>query len=253
MSWDAARWIDPERVSRALSLTASTSPNALLLASLDAARRHAALSGRALLEGTLGAIAEARKTIRRISGLDVIDESIVGRPGVAAYDPLRLVVDVTGTGRSGFAIAQHLRDHSGVYLEFAEESLLVALFGLGGSAQSDAARLVEGLRAAVTTLGPAGISASQPAYVQAPSWGPLEVSPRDAFLGAQEAIPIELAVDRIAAEALAIYPPGIANVLPGERLQVPVLRYLRQMREQGRRVRGASDDSLRTVRVLQEA
>ena len=49
-----------------------------------------------------------------------------------------------------------------------------------------------------------------------------------------------------------MYPPGIANVLPGERLQAPMLKYLRQIREQGRRIRGASDETLRTIRVVRE-
>ena len=253
VGWEAERWIGADSLDRALSLTSSTSPNSLLLGSLDAVRRHAALNGRALLEATLAAIEEARTAIRRIPGLDVIDESIVGRPGVAAYDPLRLVVDVSASGHTGFAIANHLRDHSRIYLEFVEESLLVALFGVGGSARTDSARLSEGLRSATRALaltgGPAG---TQSAYVQAPSWGPLERSPREAFLGPQEAVRLGAAVGRIAAESLSVYPPGIANVLPGERLQAPMLKYLRQMREQGGRIRGASDETLRTIRVVRE-
>jgi arginine decarboxylase len=253
VSWEAERWIDADSLDHALSLTSSTSPNSLLLGSLDAARRHAAMSGRSLLEGTLAAIGEARKAIRRIPGLDVVDESIVGQPGVAAYDPLRLVVDVSGSGHTGFEIATELRDHSRIYLEFVEESLLVALFGLGGSARTDSARLIEGLRSAINALArTAGPAHTQPAFVQAPSWGALERSPRDAFLGPQEAVRLEAAVGRIAAESLAVYPPGIANVMPGERLSAPMLKYLREMREQGRRIRGARDEALRTIRVVRE-
>ena len=235
-------------------MLSSTSPNALLLASLDAARRDAALHGQVLLDGTLAAIRGARASISALPGLDALDESLVGRPGVAAYDPLRLVIDVAGTGQTGFRIADRMRERSGIYLEFVEESLIVALFGLGGSARADAARLVEGLRSAVGSLdSPVGLGRPQPAHVQAPSWGPLELTPRDAFLGPQEVVPIEAAVGRIAAEAMAVYPPGIANVLPGERLQAPMLMYLRQMREQGRRIRGASDETLRTVRVVRSS
>ena len=44
------------------------------------------------------------------------------------------------------------------------------------------------------------------------------LTPREAYLGAQEVVPAESACGRIAAESLATYPPGIPNVLPGERL-----------------------------------
>ena len=251
MGWGAERRLERQRVERALGLTSSTSPNALLLGSLDAARRDAALNGRQLLDSTLDAIAHTCEAIEALPGFSVLDDSLVGRPGVAAYDPLRLVVDVAGTGQTGFRIADRLRDQSRVYLEFVEESLIVALFGIGGSALGDGARLVEGLRAAARSLGTSrGIGRPQPAHVQAPSWGPLDIPPREAFLGPQEVIPIEAAVGRIAAEGMAVYPPGIANVLPGERLQAPMLLYLRQMSEQGRRIRGASDETLRTIRVV---
>ena len=41
-----------------------------------------------------------------------------------------------------------------------------------------------------------------------PPWGPLEISLREAYFGPQEAIELTSAAGRIAAEALAAYPPG---------------------------------------------
>ena len=52
------------------------------------------------------------------------------------------------------------------------------------------------------------------------------MTPREAFLGAQEVVPVEQAVGRIAAESLAAYPPGIPNVLPGERHHGGDLEYI---------------------------
>ena len=60
------------------------------------------------------------------------------------------------------------------------------------------------------------------------------------------------AVGRIAAESLATYPPGIPNVLPGERLTAETLAYVQRTLELGGSVRGASDRLLHTVRVVVE-
>src|SRR3954451_18439059 len=90
--------IDPAVVDRCVSLVETTSPSGLLTGSLDAARRQAAVHGRELLDETLAAIARTREAILQIPGLAVLDESMVGRPGIAALDPLRLSVDVRGTG-----------------------------------------------------------------------------------------------------------------------------------------------------------
>ncbi len=62
----------------------------------------------------------------------------------------------------------------------------------------------------------------------------------------------ERAAGRIAAESLATYPPGIPNVLPGERLTAETLAFVRRTLEQGGSVRGASDRLLHTVRVVVE-
>ena len=50
------------------------------------------------------------QAIREMPGLDVLDERIAGRPGVHGYDPLRLAVDVRGTGASGYQVAQLMHE-----------------------------------------------------------------------------------------------------------------------------------------------
>jgi arginine decarboxylase len=60
------------------------------------------------------------------------------------------------------------------------------------------------------------------------------------------------AVGRVAAESLAAYPPGVPNVLPGERLTAETLDYIQQTLELGGSLRGASDRKLRTIRVVAE-
>jgi arginine decarboxylase len=87
----------------------------------------------------------------------------------------------------------------------------------------------------------------------APPWGELALSPRAAFLAAPEPVPIGQAEGRIAAECLAAYPPGIPNVLPGERLTAANLATLQHTLEHGGVVRGAADPTLRTVLVADSA
>ena len=44
------------------------------------------------------AIAATREAIEEIPGLAVLDDGMVGRAGIAGWDPLRLAIDVRGTG-----------------------------------------------------------------------------------------------------------------------------------------------------------
>src|SRR5215207_413619 len=238
-------------VDRCVTLTESTSPSALLTASLDAARRQAAVRGAKLLAETVAGVERAREAIRQIPGLEVLDERLIGRPGVHDWDPLRLSVDVRGTGSTGTRLGTLMRELDDVNLELVSENVIVAVFGAGENAAASAERLVSALSHAVETLGADEEPPKRP-LTPPPPWGSLELPPRTAFFGPQEVIPFGEAVGRIAAESLAAYPPGIPNVLPGERLTRETVDYVNEVVEHGGWVRGAVDRSLKTIRVVVE-
>jgi arginine decarboxylase len=68
-----------------------------------------------------------------------------------------------------------------------------------------------------------------------------------------EQVPAERAEGRIAAESLTPYPPGIPAVLPGERLDAAVLRYLRSGADAGMVIPDAADPKATTIRVVVES
>ena len=241
--------VDERIVDRAVTLIETTSPNAILTASLDAARRQAAVRGEELLAETVSSLGVLRDRIRAVPGLDVLDERIVGRAGVHAYDPLRLVIDVRGTGATGHRIARLMREQDDINLELFAENVVVAVFGIGERAAVTGARLVEALEHACERLDEEE-EEPLPPFAEPPPWGPTELSPREAFLAGQEVVGFAAAEGRIAAESLAAYPPGVPNVLPGERLTGPTLTYITDSVAHGGLVRGASDRTLRTVRVV---
>ena len=240
--------IDEAVVDRCVSLVETTSPSALLTGSLDAARRQAAIHGSELLEQALAAIAATREQIELIPGLSVLDQSMVGRAGIAGWDPMRLSIDVRGSGATGYRLAKLLFERFGIDLELQSENVVVGVFGVGEPAAAVGERLVAALRQAVDLL------ETEPGQPEAklappPPWGELVMTPREAFLGPQEVVPFDAAAGRIAAEGLAAYPPGIPNVLPGERLTAETLDYIRASVAQGGYVRGSSDRELKTLRV----
>jgi arginine decarboxylase len=243
--------IDEQVIDRCVTLTESTSPSGLLTASLDAARRQAATRGAELLAETIAGVEAARSEVREIPGLDVLDERMVGRPGVHAWDPLRLSIDVRGTATTGSRVAAKMRELDDINLELVAENVIVAVFGMGEDARESAQRLVAAMRRAVDALGAEAARPRRP-FTPPPPWGSLELTPRRAFLGPQETVAFADAVGRLAAESLAAYPPGIPNVLPGERLTRETIDYIGAVVEHGGWVRGAVDRSLRTIRVVVE-
>jgi arginine decarboxylase len=74
--------------------------------------------------------------------------------------------------------------------------------------------------------------------------------PRDAFFARQEVVSIEMAVDRICAELVCPYPPGIPVLIPGEVVTRAAISYLQNILASGGDIAGSSDPELHTLRVL---
>jgi arginine decarboxylase len=240
--------IDPDVVARMVRLTRSTSPSALLMASLDAARRQLAVHGQALLGRTMAAGDAARAAIDAVDGVRVIGDEFVGRPGVAGWDPMRIVIDVRGTGCTGYEVAAALREGFDIHVELATHATMVLILGLGQPPE-DLERFAHDFAAVVRRISRSGEAA---ALVRAPGAmrNEVVVPPRDAFLGEAEVVAVDDAVGRVSAESIAGYPPGIPALLPGERITAELVEYLRELKDSGARLHGASDPQFLTIFVL---
>ena len=240
--------IDADEVARCVRLVRSTSPNSLLLASLDSARRQLAAHGEALLDRTIEASMRAREAIEAIPGIAVVGEAMVGRPGIAGWDPLRIVIDVRGTGVTGYELAAELRAANDIYIELATHATLVLVLGMGQPVEP-LERFAHDFAETVRMLSRSGESpaiASPNVSLEHQSVVPI----REAFLGEGETVPVDDAIGRISCESIAGYPPGVPTLLPGERVTAEVVGYLRELTAAGARLHGAADPTFATVRVL---
>jgi arginine decarboxylase len=204
--------------------------------------------GEGLLERTIAASARAREAIDAVPGCAVVGESLVGRPGIAGWDPLRIVIDVRGTGCTGYEVAAALRAGYDIYVELATHTTLVLVLGLGQPVEP-LERLAHDFAETVRRISRPGES---PVLVRPPGAFEHEtaVAPRDAFLGPGEAVAVDDAVGRISCESIAGYPPGVPALLPGERVTAEVIAYLRELTSAGARLHGAADPTFATIRVL---
>jgi len=250
--------IDTQRLNKALQLVQSTSPSYLLLASLDAARQQIALHGKQLMTRTLQLADEARNKISQIPGLSVLEP--VKTPGFFALDRTRLTVKVSGLGLSGFEVDEIFHQQLGVTAELPTLQHLTFIISLGNT-EVDIKQLVQGF----TTLtqhhcSPDSVS---PLYDLFQRWKAdllfihpssftihPSLSPREAFFALTETLPVEQTPDRICAELVCPYPPGIPALMPGEIINPAAIEYLQQVITLGGNITGCSDLSFRTLKVV---
>ncbi|MEV5645752.1 hypothetical protein AB0L67_37420 [Streptomyces flaveolus] len=208
------------------------------------------LARREIMGGALDLVAEVRAAVEEIDGMHVNDRDDFCGPGLAhGFDPLPVVIDLDGLGVSGYRAADRLREHRSVVAHLTDHRRIGVQITHGDdretagellAALKDLARAAPGLDAAPR------VEVPPPSELRMPQ----VMLPRDAFFGPAEAVPLDRAAGRVAAEVITPYPPGVPAVLPGERLTGPVLRYLRSGLDAGMFLPDPSDPSLGAVRVV---
>ncbi|MEA5616465.1 aminotransferase class I/II-fold pyridoxal phosphate-dependent enzyme [Cronbergia sp. UHCC 0137] len=244
--------IDIDRVNKSLQLTQSTSPSFILLASLDAARQQMAMQGKTLMSQTLAFAEEASTKISQIHQLSIPLAAKLGSPGFVALDKTRLTVNVANLGITGFAAEEILNQKFGVTAEFSSLQNLTFIISLG-NIQRD----INALVAALKNLVQISLLTNQYkickyrnddiiAHV-------MSISPREAFFAASEIVPLAETTNRICAEIVCPYPPGIPVLMPGEVITKSALEYLRQIQAMGGFISGCADTNLLTLKVVNKS
>jgi arginine/lysine/ornithine decarboxylase len=241
--------VDPDRIQRSLALVQSTSPNYLLLASLDAARDQMATIGQTLLTQTLELADQARQPLQTIPHIRTLEATAVS-PGFYALDRTRLTITMAALGLDGFTADAILSDTYHVVCELPSLEHLTFIFSIG-TTTADRDRLVTSIRQLADrppqTHAPIALPI-QAAFGQ-PQLSP-QLSPREAFFAKATLVPIAQAVGLISAELICPYPPGIPVLLPGEVITAEAINFLQTVQQSGGIISGCSDAALQTVRVI---
>jgi arginine decarboxylase len=244
--------IDPRVLKSREDLLGTTSPSVLVYAALDGWRRQMVEQGRALYEDALTLASTVRSRINDIDGMHVHgQDDFCGPTKAADMDPLQVIVDITALGTTGYRAADWLREHHRINLHLSDHRRISAQLTHADDEQSTRTLVtaLEDLTTHADELRPAQqVDVPSPAQLRLEQ----EMLPRDAFFGRIEQIGWKDAVGRISAEMLTPYPPGIPAVLPGERLNAEVLRYLRSGVDAGMVVPDAADSDVLSVRVAIE-
>jgi arginine decarboxylase len=232
--------IDADRLERAFEATHTTSPAGAILASIDAARSLLESQGEELIALLLGRVAHAKRRLRAIEGVDVLDG-----PGV---DPTKLVVLLAATGASGYDVEADLLTRH-MPLEMADQDTVIPMLTIA----DDDVAVGELTEALTDSIARHRGSPRQPVVAAAWSVEPETVmAPREAFFAEHVLVSAQESVGRVSAELVAPYPPGVPVLAPGERVTRASLDSLALARDQGARIAYAADPTLATLQVVAE-
>lgn len=234
-----------------LQLTQSTSPNYIMLASLDVARMQMAVEGTKLIEEAIDLSNWARQEINKIAGLYCFGEEKIGNPGVFSLDPTKITVTVKGLGLTGAEVEKILRHKYKVQAELSDIYNVLFLITLGDQ-KYEVETLVSALKdLAAKYAKPGRLEAAE--YSTTVNYPPAPqrvLSPRDALFGNTCMVPFTESVGMTCAEIVTFYPPGIPILCPGEGITQEIIDYCQLLQKAGMHISGPEDSTLETIKVV---
>jgi len=224
----------------------STSFSYVILQSIMLAVLQLELQGEALLGRAIEVCEWVRAEINRIDRLHSFGQE-QAQEGFVAFDPLRVTVDVSQLGLTGFAVEDMLIRDCRIYPEMATLKNVLFLFTLADD-WSTGRRVVEALRA---------IARRPRGYQYVPDLPLPQVPrqlflPRDAFYSQyRRRVSVKEAIGLPSAETIATYPPGSAIIVAGEEITYEIVEFLQAVKGYGGVLKGASDPDFATIQVLE--
>jgi lysine decarboxylase len=234
--------IDSHQLRQLVNLSQTTSASYLLLISLELARKNMFLNGERLLS-TAAKLADClRCEINKIGGYHAFEKDLLNGDSVFNFDLTKLFVSTQDAGLSGKEVYDILRDKYNIQMECADICNILAIISPDDNADSletnhNAQRLIVALREIKNCY-----SRPMPAIISHKYIEPdVVLPPQTAFYNDKKTIPIDDSENKICAELLFCYPPGIPLLAPGERITREIIDCFYHSKDMGCEFIGIKD------------
>ncbi|MCE3216327.1 hypothetical protein HAX54_006139 [Datura stramonium] len=244
--------IDSKRVHKCLQYLQTTSPNWLLLASLDATRDELSKNPNTLFNEVMELLQQGKELINHIPGVSLLDLSSFSN-NFSSMDPLRITIGAQELGISGFQVYDMLSTSHGIEPELIGTKSFTLAFGLE-TTKEHTQRLVNGLKYLSTNFLQQEreiikLKRKIDHDIEGVPFGEVYMSctPREAFFARKKIVNFEESIGEVCGEFICPFPPGIPVLIPGEIITKRAMKYLIHVRDQGAFLKGAADPLLCTV------
>ena len=239
--------VSVDRFNKMCSLVQSTSPNYLLMASLDTARHQMAMQGKELVNRAVDLAENLRYEINKIEGLSSFGKEYMNSKGKFALDVTKITVSVRNLGINGNVAEQILRHKYKIQCELSDFYNLLFIISYADS-KKECDYLLNALKALAKEF---QAKAKVPlVQISLPSLPEYVLSPREAMFSETKQVEFINSAGEVAGEIITFYPPGIPIIYAGERISQEIIDYVMMQKENGGNVIGPEDTDLKMIRVI---
>lgn len=232
--------IDSNSIEDALSVFETSSPSYLLMSSISGCTTLLEQRGNELFHCWQDNLARFYQKTDSLKNLHLFKSRW-------PQDPSKLVVCANRTDSTVAQLATFLRRDHRIEVEMTSAHYLVAMTGMGDTAESLDA-LADALLAIDSQIGSAGHTSLPMPVLPSIAMFSWEASCRP-----HESVAFGLAAGRVCAETIWAYPPGIPFILPGEVLSPSVVELMQHDQAMGICLKSSSGQLPQQILVLAES
>lgn len=228
--------ININKLTNMLTITESSSPSYLLMASLDIAVDIYEKNGFDLMDKLLSNINEFKSELYKLKNIKV-DES---------KDYTKIFLNTKKLGITGHELENILRENYNIQVELSNYYGVLLIATIGNT--KDEFLKLKDVLFEIDKIYKKEYHLKSVSY---PIKLPKKIlSPREAFYMDKKNVKIENSIGKISGEYIIPYPPGVSLVSPGEEITKEVIDYIIECKSKGMNVNGVKDSELRFIQVI---
>lgn len=239
--------VSKARLEKFLNIYQTSSPSYLLMASIDSCLTFLETKGTALMQNYAKKLQTLRKEISTCHNIFLEDIHIDEKNGVFAVDTSKLLLSCRKTNILGKALYHELRESYHLQCEMCMGSYVLAMTSCMDTPEGFS-RLLKALKEIDKKLE----QRTQTDLVR--NFLSPQIHLETIFSIAESEtypsvwIPFDEAENRISADFIYLYPPGIPFAVPGERLSAELLRQIVRYQKNGFEVLGTSNNRICVIK-----
>ncbi len=251
--------VERDRLRRYLTMLQSSSPSYVLMSSMDSCIRFLEEDGAARVAFFQAQYKNFMKKTADCRHLRIGKMTDLSEKGyyLTAWDTGKIVISVKDTVMSGSRLYDILRQEYHLQMEMAADSFVLAMMTWmdtqeGWQRLADAICAIDD-RIEKEVCGEIQLDGERDAFSykdcsklagwphQSGTDSGIIMTPAQAFHSEQEEVLLQEAADRIAADFINLYPPGIPLVVPGELIEEAMVKQIGESLQSGLNVQGVSE------------
>ncbi len=203
--------ISPQNIQRQISVFQTSSPSYLLMSSIDYCVTVVAKKTELFIQWQNN-LEYFKEKICSLKRLNILNYTQTTDNSIFAFDNSKIVISTVNTNINSLKLMDILRTKYNIELEMCGGDYCVAMTGMGNSKDdlSFFARALSEIDSTLTTNTSTGI------HTTISCLPPVACSISNALEKTSKAIPLENSLNKVSAEYVWVYPPGIPIITPGE-------------------------------------